>query len=70
MGENFFRTVTRISPDLVMSAPRGETLKIKLRSLIPNDLLQFQWGSDILAHLPSFGGDWTQYYDVVVKWDD
>ena len=68
---DFIRTNTGFEIyDLVTSAPRGETLKIKLCSLIPNYLLQIQWVSDILAHLPSFGGDWTQYYDVVVKWDD
>lgn len=45
-------------------------MKTKIRSLIPEYFLHFSWVNDILNHLPSFGGDWTQYYDVVVKWDD
>ena len=56
--------------DLVTSAPRGETMKTKIRSLLPEYLLHFQWVNDILANVPSFGGNWTQYYDVIVKWDD
>ena len=56
--------------DLVSSAPRGKVLQTKVRERIPALLLKLKWVNDILSRLPSFGGNWDQYFDVVVQWDD
>lgn len=59
--------------DLVTSAPRGKTLQSKVKSLIPRSLLQNSFTrviiEGLLNELPSFGGDWEQYYEIEAKWE-
>ena len=53
--------------DLVTDAPRGEVIKTKIEKYFPN-ASKIPGSGYILRQLPSFGGDWEQYYEVRMEW--
>ena len=55
--------------DLVTDAPRGEVLKTKIEKYFPNASKIPVFGY-ILKLLPSFGGDWEQYYEIRMEWKE
>ena len=53
--------------DLVSDAPRGEVIKNKIEKYFPA-VLQIPRLQYILKQLPSFGGNWNQYYEIRMEW--
>ena len=53
--------------DLVTDAPRGQVIKTKILKYFPF-VLKIPGMSYILDRLPSFGGDWEQYYEIRMEW--
>lgn len=54
---------------LVSDAPRGETLRKKLVEKFP-DILKVPSIEMLLKRLPSFGGNWEQYYEIEMNWPE
>jgi len=59
---------------LVTSAPRGQTLNEKIKAMIPEEALNHRINGttlrELLDRLPSFGGDWEQYFEIEMRWND
>ena len=66
--ENGKFSVFEIS-ELVTDAPRGKVIKTKIEKYFPLTLkiLGFEY---ILDKLPSFGGNWKQYYEIRMEWKE
>ena len=62
------KTTFEIS-ELVTDAPRGKVIKTKIEKYFPLTLkiLGFEY---ILSKLPSFGGNWEQYYEIRMEWKE
>ena len=53
--------------DLVTDAPRGEVIKTKIEKYFP-EASKISGSGYILKLLPSYGGDWEQYYEIRMEW--
>lgn len=53
--------------ELVTDAPRGSVIKKKIEKYFPG-VPKIPGSEYILKSLPSFGGDWEQYYDIRMEW--
>jgi len=53
--------------DLVSDAPRGQVLRAKLIQKYP-EILNTPSIEMLLSKLPSYGGNWEQYYEIEMKW--
>jgi len=53
--------------ELVTDASRGEVIKTKIKKYFPHASKIPGFGY-ILNSLPSYGGDWDQYYEVRMEW--
>ena len=53
--------------DLVTDAPRGEVIKTKIEKYFP-EASKIPGSGYILKLLPSYGGDWEQYYEIRMEW--
>lgn len=60
------KTTFEIS-ELVTDAPRGEVIKTKIQKFFPN-ASKIPGFKHILELLPSYGGDWEQYYEIRMEW--
>ena len=54
---------------LVTDAPRGEVIKTKIEKYFP-EASKIPGSGYILKLLPSYGGDWEQYYEIRLEWSD
>ena len=54
-------------PELVTDAPRGEVIKTKFEKYFP-EASKIPGSGYILKLLPSYGGDWEQYYEIRMEW--
>jgi len=48
-------------------APRGSVIRKKIEKYFPG-VSKIPASEYILKSLPSFGGDWKQYYDIRMEW--
>ena len=55
--------------DLVTDAPRGEVIKTKIEKYFPKASI-IPGAGYILKLLPSYGGDWEQYYEIRMEWKE
>lgn len=55
--------------DLVTDAPRGEVIKTKIEKYFPK-ASKIPGSGYILKLLPSYGGDWEQYYEIRMEWKE
>ncbi len=55
--------------DLVTDAPRGEVIKTKIKKYFPESA-KIPGSGYILELLPSYGGDWEQYYNIRMEWKE
>lgn len=55
--------------DLVTDAPRGKVIRTKILKYFPG-AWQIPGSAAILDKLPSFGGDWEQYYEIRMEWKE
>ena len=53
--------------ELVTDAPRGEVIKTKIEKYFP-EASKIPGSGYILKLLPSYGGDWEQYYEIRMEW--
>ena len=53
--------------DLVTDAPRGEVIKTKIEKYFPEES-KIPGSGYILKLLPSYGGNWEQYYEIRMEW--
>ena len=53
--------------ELVTDAPRGQVIKTKIEKSFPW-ILNLPGTGYILRLLPSYGGDWEQYYEIRMEW--
>ena len=53
--------------DLVTDAPRGAVIKTKIEKYFP-EASKIPSSGYILKLLPSYGGDWEQYYEIRMEW--
>ena len=54
---------------LVTDASRGEVIKTKIEKYFP-EASKIPGSGYILKLLPSYGGDWEQYYEIRLEWSD
>ena len=62
------KTTFEIS-ELVTDAPRGKVIKTKIEKYFPQ-VLNIPGFKYILNKLPSFGGNWEQYYEIRMEWKE
>ena len=53
--------------DLVTDAPRGAVIKTKIEKYFPK-ASKIPGSGYIFKLLPSYGGDWEQYYEIRMEW--